>query len=87
MSINEETTRKKIKTTKLFRKIMAEHFYEADSASKDPKEKVAWCTSVGPAELLIAFGFKLYFPENHAALLGSTRTSNDYIPIANAAGY
>ncbi|MEE9150363.1 MAG: 2-hydroxyacyl-CoA dehydratase family protein, partial [Thermoplasmata archaeon] len=42
---------------------------------------------VGPAELLIAFGFKLYFPENHAALLGSTRTSNDYIPIANAAGY
>ncbi len=87
MSINEETARKKIKTTKLFKKIMAEHFYEADSASKDPKEKVAWCTSVGPAELLIAFGFKLYFPENHAALLGSTRTSNDYIPIANAAGY
>jgi benzoyl-CoA reductase/2-hydroxyglutaryl-CoA dehydratase subunit BcrC/BadD/HgdB len=42
---------------------------------------------VGPAELLSAFGFKLYFPENHAAMLGSARTANDYIPVANAAGY
>lgn len=87
MSSNDKTTRKEIKATKLFKKIMAEHFYEADEASKNENEKVAWCTSVGPAELLTAFGFKLYFPENHAAILGTTRTSNDYIPIANAAGY
>jgi benzoyl-CoA reductase/2-hydroxyglutaryl-CoA dehydratase subunit BcrC/BadD/HgdB len=87
MSSNKKTTRKEIKATNQFKKLMAEHFLEADKAAKDKNEKVAWCTSVGPAELLTAFGFKLYFPENHAAMLGSTRTANDYIPIANAAGY
>ena len=87
MSSREKTERKKIKATSHFKRIMAEHFLEADSAAKDESQKVAWCTSVGPAELLTAFGFKLYFPENHAAMLGSTRKSTDYIPIANAAGY
>ncbi len=28
-------------------------------------KKTAWCTSVGPAELLWALGFNVYFPENH----------------------
>jgi benzoyl-CoA reductase/2-hydroxyglutaryl-CoA dehydratase subunit BcrC/BadD/HgdB len=87
MSIAGKTQRKKIKATSHFKRIMAEHFLEADSAAKDPKQKVAWCTSVGPAELLTAFGFKLYFPENHGAMLGTTRLSTDYIPYANAAGY
>ncbi|HQV40037.1 MAG: 2-hydroxyacyl-CoA dehydratase [Flavobacteriales bacterium] len=48
---------------------------------------VAWCTSVGPAELLRSFGFEVYFPENHGALLGATRTSGDLIPAAVKAGY
>jgi benzoyl-CoA reductase/2-hydroxyglutaryl-CoA dehydratase subunit BcrC/BadD/HgdB len=87
MSSEKKSNRKKIKATSHFKRIMAEHFMEADSASKDPDQKVAWCTSVGPAELLTAFGFKLYFPENHGAMLGTTRLSTDYIPYANAAGY
>jgi benzoyl-CoA reductase/2-hydroxyglutaryl-CoA dehydratase subunit BcrC/BadD/HgdB len=87
MSSEKKSTRKKIKATSHFKRIMEEHFREADTASKDPDQKVAWCTSVGPAELLTAFGFKLYFPENHGAMLGTTRLSTDYIPYANAAGY
>ncbi len=87
MSSTKESTRKKIKAASHMKKIMAEHFLEADRASKNEDEKVAWCTSVGPAELLTAFGFKLYFPENHGAMLGTTRLSTDYIPRANAAGY
>jgi benzoyl-CoA reductase/2-hydroxyglutaryl-CoA dehydratase subunit BcrC/BadD/HgdB len=87
MQNDAKVARKKIKSTSNFRRIMEEHFREADSASKDPNQKVAWCTSVGPAELLTAFGFKLYFPENHGAMLGTTRLSTDYIPYANAAGY
>ena len=67
MSNNANLKRKKIKATKQFRQLMEQHFKEADSAAKDENQKVAWCTSVGPAELLTAFGFKLYFPENHAA--------------------
>jgi len=32
-------------------------------------------------------GFLVYFPENHAALLGAIRKATDYIPAANAIGY
>ncbi|MCB1983413.1 MAG: 2-hydroxyacyl-CoA dehydratase, partial [Rhodoferax sp.] len=32
-------------------------------------------------------GYVVYFPENHGAMLGSTRCSTDLIPVANAAGY
>jgi benzoyl-CoA reductase/2-hydroxyglutaryl-CoA dehydratase subunit BcrC/BadD/HgdB len=31
--------------------------------------------------------FDVYFPENHGAMLGSTRTATDLIPAANAIGY
>ncbi|GAG60882.1 unnamed protein product, partial [marine sediment metagenome] len=29
----------------------------------------------------------VHYPENHGAMLGATRTANDYIPVANAIGY
>lgn len=54
---------------------------------KDPSVKVAWCTSVGPAELLRSFGFEVYFPENHGAMLGASRKSIDYIPAAIKCGF
>jgi benzoyl-CoA reductase/2-hydroxyglutaryl-CoA dehydratase subunit BcrC/BadD/HgdB len=77
----------RIQAAKTMKKIMADHFLSVDAAVKDPKRKVAWCTSVGPAELLQAFGFEVYYPENHSAILGATRAATDYIPYANAAGY
>ena len=78
---------KKLETAKLMKKVMADHFYEIDAAVKSGNPKVAWCTSVGPAELLRAMGFVVYFPENHAAILGASRAANDCIPAANAIGY
>lgn len=78
---------KKIQATGMMRKIMADYFYELDKASKEGSPKVAWCTSVGPAELLLSLGFLVHYPENHGAMLGATRTANDYIPVANAIGY
>src|SRR5512144_128075 len=68
-------------------KIMADYFYAVNEAATTGKQKVAWCTSVGPAELLRAMGFAVHFPENHAAMLGATRMSTDLIPAANAIGY
>jgi benzoyl-CoA reductase/2-hydroxyglutaryl-CoA dehydratase subunit BcrC/BadD/HgdB len=79
--------RLKIKAAGTMKRIMAEHFQGLDAAAQDPGKRVAWCTSVGPAELLRSFGFDVYFPENHAAILGAQRTAMDYIPLANAAGY
>ena len=78
---------KKIAATKTMRRLMAEHFHELDRAAKEGHPKVAWCTSVGPAELLRAMGFVVYFPENHGAMLGATRMATETIPAANAIGY
>src|SRR3989337_1274623 len=83
----EETKRKPIAASKELKRIMAQHFYELDEAVKAKKRKVAWCTSVGPAEILRAMGFLVYYPENHGAILGATRTAMDYIPYANRIGY
>ena len=52
-----------------------------------PGLPVAWCSSVGPVEILRAFGFEVYFPENHGALLGASRAAGTFIPSAHQAGY
>jgi benzoyl-CoA reductase/2-hydroxyglutaryl-CoA dehydratase subunit BcrC/BadD/HgdB len=78
---------KKIQATGQMRKIMSDYFYALDNASKTGSAKIAWCTSVGPAELLLSLGFLVHYPENHGAMLGSTRTANNYIPAANAIGF
>ena len=69
------------------KRIMADHFLDLDRASREGQPKIAWCTSVGPAELLRGMGFLVYFPENHGAMLGAIRTATDFIPMANAIGY
>jgi benzoyl-CoA reductase/2-hydroxyglutaryl-CoA dehydratase subunit BcrC/BadD/HgdB len=78
---------KKIRSAGAMKEVMAVYFRELDDAARDGVSKVAWCTSVGPAELLRSFGFRVYFPENHGAMLGSSRMAGDLIPSANAIGY
>ena len=87
MGEEKKLTRKKIEATKLMNKYMSDYFYELDRASKTGDEKIAWCTSVGPSELLLSMGFKVYYPENHGALLGTSRLAAEVIPDANAIGY
>jgi benzoyl-CoA reductase/2-hydroxyglutaryl-CoA dehydratase subunit BcrC/BadD/HgdB len=87
MAEAEKPEIRKIAAAKTMRKLMADHFYELDHAAKEGHPKIAWCTSVGPAELLRAMGFLVYFPENHGAMLGATRAATETIPTANAAGY
>lgn len=87
MSSDIKPAFKKIQATGQMKKIMADYFYELDNASKDSSKKIAWCTSVGPAELLISMGFLVYYPENHGAMLGATRMATNCIPAANAIGY
>ncbi len=78
---------KRLVSSKTLGKYMADYYYELDNASKSGEKKIAWCTSVGPAEILRAMGYLVYFPETHSAMLGSSRMATDLIPIANAAGY
>jgi len=78
--------RKDFRTTGKMREVMGRYFAELGRGAQDGK-KTAWCTSVGPAELLRALGFNVYFPENHGAMLGATRMATDLIPLANARGF
>ncbi len=79
--------RKKIQAGERMNQVMSDYFYGLNEAATTGKQKVAWCTSVGPAEVLRALGFAVHFPENHGALLGATRMATDLIPEANAIGY
>jgi len=87
MAQEKEIVIRRLKTAKDLGKFMADYYYELDEASKSGKKKVAWCTSVGPAEILRGLGFLTYFPETHSAMLGTTRMAVDLIPKANAIGY
>jgi benzoyl-CoA reductase/2-hydroxyglutaryl-CoA dehydratase subunit BcrC/BadD/HgdB len=87
MTEKQTTSRKEIAAGTRMKELMAEHFLSLDAAKKNGWPKVAWSTSVGPAELLHAMGFLVYFPENHGALLGATRMATDFIPVANSMGY
>ena len=78
--------RKNFESTKKLKAVMGKYYTELMSGAESGK-KTAWCTSVGPAELLCAFDFEVHYPENHGAMLGTTRLAVDYIPVANAIGY
>jgi len=77
----------RLKTSKDISKFMADYYYELDEASRSAKRKIAWCSSVGPAEILRSMGFLVYFPETHSALVGARKMAADLIPSANAIGY
>ncbi len=87
MSESQPPRVRKIKATQAMREVMGAYFGELFEAARTGSSKIAWCTSVGPAELLVACGFRVFFPENHGAMLGATRRATDLIPVANAIGY
>lgn len=66
---------------------LLKEYYQGFFPKEGPPPRVAWCTSVGPAELLLAMGFRVYYPENHGAMLGAARLSNEYMGAANSLGY
>ena len=78
---------RRLKTAGDIGKFMADYYYELDEASRSAKRKIAWCSSVGPAEILRSMGFLTYFPETHSAMLGAGKMASDVIPSANAIGY
>jgi len=76
-----------IKAAATLRDLLQTYFLTLDEASRQPDRKVAWMSSVSPVELVRAMGYDVYFPENHGALLGATRTASSLIPHALARGY
>lgn len=79
--------RRDFHSTGKLKSLMTAHFRELADASATGARKIAWCSSVGPAELLRGMGFLVYFPENHGAMLGASRMAAETIPYATAIGY
>lgn len=77
----------KLNSANELRKTMDDYFTRLREAAETRSRKIAWCTSVGPAELLYSMGFEVYFPENHGAMLGAGKNADKYIPTAVAHGY
>jgi 2-dehydropantoate 2-reductase len=76
-----------LQTAPKLRELMYDYFHDLQAAADDPKRKVAWCSWMGPVEIVRALGFTPYFPENHAALIGASRQTGRYIPRAMAEGF
>jgi benzoyl-CoA reductase/2-hydroxyglutaryl-CoA dehydratase subunit BcrC/BadD/HgdB len=69
------------------RRTMDDYLSRLREAAETGNKKIAWCTSVGPAELLYSMGFEVYFPENHGAMLGTGKNADKYITTAVTQGY
>ena len=77
----------RLESANVLKVVMNDYFQRLKDAVEAEDKKVAWCTSVGPAELLYSMGFEVYFPENHGAMLGASKKADKYIPSAVAEGY
>src|SRR3989344_59485 len=57
------------------KELVARHYLEGRYANLH--RKVAWVTSGAPIEVLKALDFYVYYPENHGAICGVTRSTEE----------
>lgn len=81
------SSRVKIQTADKMKELMMMYYMGAKMAEDDPNKKIAWITSGGPVEILHAAGVIPIYPENHAAMLGTTRMADKLCGAAEDAGY
>jgi len=78
--------RRKIKSVARMKEIMTTYYIEAKTAAENGR-KVAWITSGGPVEPLIAMDVIPVYPENHGAMIGAAKMGTDLCEKAEAMGY
>lgn len=76
-----------LETAPKLKELLREHHADLQAAADDPGRRVAWCSALGPVEIIRALGITPYCPENHAALLGASRQAGRYISRAMAEGF
>lgn len=84
--IESEKERGKIKSAKTMKEIMTHYYIEAKTAGETGK-KIAWITSGGPVEPLIAMDIIPVYPENHGAMIGATHLGVALCEQAESMGY
>ena len=83
---NQLSDHTKIKSTKTMRDIMTTYYLDAMTA-RENKKLVAWITSGGPVEPLVAMDIIPVYPENHGAMIGASKMGEDLCSKAEDMGY
>ncbi|MBN2397268.1 MAG: 2-hydroxyacyl-CoA dehydratase [Deltaproteobacteria bacterium] len=83
---DKEKGGRKIKSVGRMKKIMADYYIDAKTAEQTGK-KVAWITSGGPVEPLIAMDIIPVYPENYGAMIGASKMGADLCQKAEEMGY
>jgi benzoyl-CoA reductase/2-hydroxyglutaryl-CoA dehydratase subunit BcrC/BadD/HgdB len=81
-----EKEKRKIKSVKKMKEIMTNYYIEAKTADQAGK-KIAWITSGGPVEPLIAMDVIPVYPENHGAMIGASKMGVDLCEKSEEMGY
>ncbi|HDP80251.1 MAG TPA: 2-hydroxyacyl-CoA dehydratase [Spirochaetes bacterium] len=77
---------RKVKSVKKMKEIMTAYYIDAKTA-RDNGKKVAWITSGGPVEPLIAMDIIPVYPENYGAMIGASKMGVDLCEKAEEMGY
>ncbi|MEH0022330.1 MAG: 2-hydroxyacyl-CoA dehydratase [Desulfobacter sp.] len=83
---DRDKTSVKIKSAKKMREIMTGYYMDALTARENNKT-VAWITSGGPVEPLVAMDIIPVYPENHGAMIGASKMGEDLCIKAEDMGY
>jgi len=83
---DEGKEKRKIKAAGKMKEIMTSYYIDAKTAGQTGK-KVAWITSGGPVEPLIAMDIIPVYPENHGAMIGASKMGVDLCLKAEEMGY
>jgi len=84
--VDPDKERRKIKPGAKMKEIMTHYYIEAKTAAETGR-KVAWITSGGPVEPLIAMDIIPVYPENHGAMIGASKMGTELCEKAEGMGY
>jgi benzoyl-CoA reductase/2-hydroxyglutaryl-CoA dehydratase subunit BcrC/BadD/HgdB len=81
-----EKDKRRLQSSQKMKELMTRYYMGAKMAEGSDK-KIAWITSGGPVEFLIAADIIPIYPENHGAMLGASRMSVELCEVAEGLGY
>ncbi len=82
-----EKEKRKIKAVKKMKEIMTAYYIEAKTPVEQTGKKIAWITSGGPVEPLIAMDIIPVYPENYGAMIGASKMGVDLCEKSEEMGY
>jgi benzoyl-CoA reductase/2-hydroxyglutaryl-CoA dehydratase subunit BcrC/BadD/HgdB len=81
-----EKEKRRLRSSQKMKELITLYYMGAKMAEGKDK-KIAWITSGGPVEFLIAADIIPIYPENHGAMLGASKMSVELCEVAEGLGY